>query len=224
MLARHGVAATSCCGRCARSSHTSPRRKPPRSVRRVVRWVAVIVHVHPCVLPSWHFGIVILYFFSGFYCCSDVCGVGCPKNPCRCILVKSKSVKLQGRQRPAPGSNRIERSKGRKAHLTVSVDGRWSKKIAQRRPVPRARLAVRKLFDLVAQESVGNTLDQQVAVCEESIEWSRQEKRTFLRHRSPLSSRPPPSSNAWKIAFPLLGILCGCCILIECRGTGFFSH
>eukprot|EP00667_Euglena_gracilis_P009477 EG_transcript_9638 len=51
--------------------------------------------------------------------------------------------------------------------------------------VPKAKTAkiVRKLFDLVAQESVGNTLDQQVAVCEESIEWSRQEKRTFLRHR-----------------------------------------
>jgi 26S proteasome regulatory subunit N6 len=51
--------------------------------------------------------------------------------------------------------------------------------------VPKAKTAkiVRKLFDLVAQETVGNTVDQQIAVCEESIDWSRQEKRTFLRHR-----------------------------------------
>jgi len=51
--------------------------------------------------------------------------------------------------------------------------------------VPKAKTAkiVRKLFDLVGHEGLNNTLDQQIAVCEESIEWARQEKRTFLRHR-----------------------------------------
>lgn len=51
--------------------------------------------------------------------------------------------------------------------------------------VPKAKTAkiVRYLFDLVGQEDVGNTVDQQIRICEESINWSRQEKRTFLRHR-----------------------------------------
>eukprot|EP00906_Rhabdomonas_costata_P029888 RCo042223 len=51
--------------------------------------------------------------------------------------------------------------------------------------IPKAKTAkiVRKLFDLVGHENLRNTLEEQITVCEESIEWSRQEKRTFLRHR-----------------------------------------
>lgn len=51
--------------------------------------------------------------------------------------------------------------------------------------IPKAKTAkiVRYLFDMVGQEELGNTIEQQIQICEESINWSRQEKRTFLRHR-----------------------------------------
>lgn len=49
--------------------------------------------------------------------------------------------------------------------------------------LPKAKTTkiVRKLFDCTL--SAGASLDEQLAVCKEMIEWSTNEKRTFLRHR-----------------------------------------
>lgn len=49
--------------------------------------------------------------------------------------------------------------------------------------IPKAKTAklVRKLIDLVG--TIPQAVDTQISLCEECIEWTRQEKRTFLRQR-----------------------------------------
>ena len=48
---------------------------------------------------------------------------------------------------------------------------------------PKAKTAkiVKTILELF--EDIPNTIQQQIEICKESIEWSKQEKRTFLRQR-----------------------------------------
>lgn len=48
---------------------------------------------------------------------------------------------------------------------------------------PKAKTAkiVKTILELF--EDIPNTMDKQISICKESIEWSKKEKRTFLRQR-----------------------------------------